>query len=161
MQRSLWMFVAVGVIIIWATSLSNAVQSIPSRLVGSWYAGSGFTSVPYNPATGQWGRPSGKGLVYIFRADGSYTKAFQSYNSSGGCTNGFTAFEHGVMQANATQLYLHPTSGQMQVRDSCVSSLNEDKPISVSDELFTWEFTAEGLYLQRSDGAASTFRPLE
>ena len=163
MKQSSWMvsMLLIGILSACGASTGSAAgRGLPGQLVGSWYAGSGYTTAPYDPTTGQWGTPSGKGLVYVLRADGTYTKAFQSYNSNGGCTNGFTSFESGVAQTNGTQLYLHPTSGHMKVSDSCAPGLNTDQPIAVSDELFDWQMTADGLYLQRSDGASATFRAL-
>lgn len=142
--------------------------STPASLVGSWYAGRGGTIVPYNPTTGAFGRPNGQGLVYIFDAGGRYRKAFQSYASNGGCTNGFTAHEEGTLTGEGGSLYLHPTQGKMIVEDTCAPSLGSTKPLSsLADESFTWELRPSDtdpsqtvLWLQRSDGAASSFRRL-
>jgi len=40
---------------------SGQPGAIPSGLVGSWYAGAGHTTAPFDPGTGSWGRPSAKG----------------------------------------------------------------------------------------------------
>jgi len=142
--------------------------SIPAALVNSWYAGQGYTSVPYSPSTGTWGTPSGKGLIYIFEADGSYQKAFQSYESSGGCTTGFTAFESGTAIVNGDQLALSPDSGRLKYTASCAPSLDSDDPlVDLADEYFTWslgvsEYDAKvpTLYLEAPEGASATFLPL-
>lgn len=140
----------------------------PLEIVGAWYAGQGGTSAPYDPATGTFGRPNGKGLIYIFEDDGSYQKAFQSYASNGACTNGFTAYEQGTLVAEGNTLHLHPTSGHMVVEDTCVPSLDSDQPLtSLTDELFVWELQPSELdpmqtvlVLRASDGAQGTFTRL-
>ena len=142
--------------------------SVPQELVGGWYAGSGHTSAPYNPATGSWGTPSGDGLVYLFEQDGSYTKAFQSYYSNYGCTTGFTAFERGSLSIDGATLTTAPSQGRIEFRDTCVPSANSDELIAeLEAEVFAWELRPSEydpsltvLFLQRTDGAASTFVPL-
>jgi hypothetical protein len=142
--------------------------STPGELNGSWYSGQGGTSVPYDPNTGTYGRPNGKGLIYIFEKGGRYRKAFQSYATNGGCTNGFTAHEKGTLVARGSTLQLHPTSGHMLVEDTCAPSMSSDRPLTgLEDELFTWtivpsEFDPSQtvLVLRRSDGARGTFRRL-
>jgi len=130
-----------------------------AALLGSWYAGAGGVSAPYDPATGTFGMPNGQGLVYVLRADGTYTKAFQSYASNGGCTTGFTAFEAGAYVADASSLRTAPSSGQIQYRDTCAPSLNSDKPATeLAAEQFQIQLSADQLTLVRSDGATGTFR---
>lgn len=147
---------------------TSAENSIPKDLVGSWYAGSGYTSAPYNPSTNTWGTPTGKGLIYVFNQDGSYTKAFQSYVSNNGCTTGFTAFESGKVVVKDKTLVTTPDKGRMVYRDNCSPSLNSDKPTEdLKKEEFMWEFkpneadpSVMSLQLTRSDGAGSAFRRL-
>jgi hypothetical protein len=142
--------------------------SIPVELVGSWYAGAGYTTAPYDPGTGSWGKPSGKGLVYVFEGSGTYTKAYQSYESSGGCTVGFTAFETGSLSASGTTLVTSPGSGHMVYEATCSPELNSDTPLDgLVDETFSWALVPSEsdpsvmvLWLQRTDGAESTFTPL-
>ena len=151
-----------------ACAAGEATNAVPAGLIGSWYAGRGHTSAPYNPTTGAWGRPSGKGLIYIFNKDGSYTKAFQSYESTGGCTTGFTAFESGRFTVQGRTLTTTPTKGRMVYEATCSPSLNSDKPLEdPQKEVFTWELkpnendpSITSLYLLRSDGNGSSFNPL-
>jgi len=135
----------------------------PGALVGSWYAGRGGTTAPYDPVSGTFGRPSGSGLLYLFQPGGRYLKGFQSYESSGGCTTGFTVTEQGVIYATDSTLTTHPTSGRRVFEDTCAPSLDSDDPVTdLADETFTWEVsgddpTAPVLSLVRTDGAAATF----
>jgi hypothetical protein len=139
--------------------LPQADGTLPDVLQGSWYASSGYTSAPYDPATGTYGTPNGSALSYEFAADGSYRKTFQSYASNGGCSSGFTAFEVGVAAVSGNTLQTTPSSGHIQYSDSCAPSLDSDKPeTDLSSESFSWEIVADGLLLTRSDGAASQFR---
>ncbi|MGZ3455929.1 MAG: hypothetical protein ACXVEF_40360 [Polyangiales bacterium] len=133
----------------------------PAAIVGSWYAGAGYTSMPYDPATGTFGTPTGQGLVYVLRADGSYTKAYQSYVSNGGCTTGMSAFESGTISVNGDRLETDPTSGSTHFSDSCAPSLDSDKPAeSLAPETFTFTLEGSELVLVRSDGVTGRFRPL-
>ena len=149
-----------------ACNAVGAGSNPPAELLGSWFSGSGGLSEPYDPTSGHVGTPNGSGLLYLFRGDGSYTKAFQSYHSNGGCTNGFTAFESGSFSVSGDQLVTHPRSGHLRVSDSCAPSLDSDKPLSdLHDERFSWvtgsigaDTNRPGLQLTRSDGASSLFR---
>jgi len=144
---------------------ATTTNAVPAGLVGSWYAGRGHTNAPYNPTTGAWGRPSGKGLVYIFKKDGSYTKAFQSYESDGAC---ITGFKSGRLSIEGNTLTTTPDKGRMVFEATCNPSLNSDKPLEdLNTEVFSWELkpnendpSVTSLYLLRSDGAGSTFNPI-
>lgn len=141
---------------------------VPTALVGGWYAGSGHTSAAYDSTTGTWGTPNGDGLVYLFEPNGSYTKAFQSYYGTAGCTTGFTAFESGVLYIDGAVLDTKPSQGHMEFRDTCAPSANADKPLTELEvESFTWQLgpseydpSLTVLHLERADGAAATFIPL-
>jgi hypothetical protein len=143
-------------------------SEIPEELVGTWYAGSGYTSAPYDGRTGQWGAPNGSGLIYVFNENGTYTKVFQSYHANGGCTNGLTAFTNGTMRVSSEQIELYADSGHIKVSDSCAPSLNTDKPIrDLEDEVFGWvtgnindDPNVPGLKLWTADGKAGLFRLL-
>lgn len=136
--------------------------SVPADLEGSWYAGEGGTTVPYDPNTGEWGTPSGQGLVYVFHGDGSYTKAYQSYNSAGGCTNGFTSFDDGDVTLDGAGIVLTPSSSHTKVSDSCAPSLDSDDPNdNLADERFDYAVSGDALTLTRSDGASAVFQRLQ
>ncbi len=150
------------VVVLLAAAVALAAR-VPAKLVGSWYAGAGFTTAPYDSRTGTWGTPTGKGLIYVFRADGTYTKAFQSYVSNGSCTTGFTAFESGRMEVDQTTLHLTPREGKISYRDTCVPSLNSDKPLrDLKNETLSFSLgdAPRSLRLANLTGAASTFRPI-
>jgi hypothetical protein len=147
---------------------ANAVEpagSLDPALDGSWYAGRGGTSIAYDSETGQFGAPNGDGLMFVFRADGTYTKVAQSVVSNAGCSTGFMAFEEGTATTQSTQLLLHPTRGHLEYF-GCTAGSETDKPIAVSDEALTWSIapysldpSMSGLTLVRvSDGSSSEFR---
>lgn len=135
----------------------------PAELEGAWYAGRGGTTAPYDPASGSWGMPSGQGLVYVFEAGGTYTKGFQSYESAGGCTTGFTAFERGALIVEGSELTTRPSSGRLEYRATCSPELDSDEALTdLVDEVFAWtvgvdEYGATVLELRRDDGAEATF----
>jgi hypothetical protein len=141
--------------------------SFAPALLGSWYAGRGGTSIPYDSQTGEFGAPSGDGLMFVFRADGSYTKATQSVVSNADCTTGFMAFEDGTASTDGDQLELHPTRGHLEYF-GCTGS-DTDKPIAVSDENLSWSLapsSADGSQMaltlvSQSDGSSSEFRKVE
>jgi hypothetical protein len=146
----------------------DATGDLPGALVGSWFAGRGGTSAPYDPDTGTWGAPNGTGMTFVFRADGSYTQATQGSASNLGCTSAWIAFEEGTATAEGERLFLHPTRGHRQYTDTCAPGLDSDDPIDVEDQAFTWsvgpysvDASLAGLTVQReSDGASAEFRKL-
>jgi len=104
----------------------------------------------------------------VFNADSTYTKAFQSYESSGGCTTGFTAFESGALSVSGDTLVTTPSSGHMVYEATCSPNLNSDTPLTdLEVETFSWALvpaetdpSTTVLRLRRSDGAESTFAPM-
>jgi hypothetical protein len=146
-----------------ALACGGAGSSMPAPLVGSWYAGRGGTSAPYDPVSGTFGTPNGSGLVYLFGGDGRYTKAFQSYASNGGCTSGYTAFEAGTVHLEGNSLVTTPSSGHLKYTDSCAPSLDSDTPTAPENlvvERFSYSVDGDQLVLQRDDGASSQFARL-
>jgi hypothetical protein len=141
---------------------------MPPELLGHWYAGAGGVSSPYDAATGSWATPSGQGLLYVFSADGSFTKGFQSFVSSGGCTTGYTAASFGRVLFQADRLTTRPERGTFLYRDTCAPSLNSDEPLDeLGDETFDWAIvpdeidpSAPVLWLRRIDGAEGLLRRL-
>lgn len=141
-----------------STPRAPARLSLPDALVGSWYAGAGLTSQPYDSSTGSYGLPSGDGVLYTFKADGTYQKAFRGQVSSAGCTTGLSAYEAGVAQLDGATLRLVPMTGSLSYRDSCVPSLSSDKPATeLEEESFQYLRSGDTLELSRSDGARSVF----
>jgi hypothetical protein len=104
-----------------------APPSLPVAIVGSWFAGAGNTTQPYDPSTQSYGTPSGSGVVFTFRADGTYSKAFRSQVSNGGCSTGLSAYEAGVAQVDGDTLRIIPMTGTLSYRDTCVPSLDSDR----------------------------------
>ena len=142
------------------TSASPAPGMSDTQLAGSWFAGAGGLSQPYDPDTGSVGTPNGQGLLYTWRVDGTYDKAFQSWESANGCTTGFTAFETGSFSSDGSSLATRPASGTVRYRDTCAPSLNSDKPADIGVEEFTMTLAGDQLTLVRSDGVTGQFRRL-
>lgn len=145
-------------------SSSSASSKLPQGMAGSWYAGRGGTTVPYNPDTGSYGTPNGSALVYIFRDDGSYTKAFQSFVGNGRCSTGFIVTTQGTVQYDGKVLVTTPTRGQKSFRDTCAPSLDSDEPLGqegLGAERFTAKASGNSLTLTRDDGASSEFQRID
>lgn len=137
-------------------------STAPAELAGSWFAGAGGLSQPYDPDTGSYGTPNGQGLLYTLRADGSYDKAFQSWQSANGCTTGFTAFETGSFTSDGSALATTPSTGTVRYRDTCAPSLDSDKPAQdLAVEQFTMTLAGDQLTLVRRDGVTGQFRRLQ
>ena len=135
-----------------------ATPGLPGVIVGSWFAGAGNTTQPYDPTTQSYGTPSGSGMLFTFRADGTYSKAFRNQVSNGGCSTGFSAYEAGVAQVEGDKLSIIPMTGTLSYRDSCVPSLNSDRTnAALESETFTFSRSGDALRLVRDDGAGSVF----
>lgn len=141
-----------------STTDGKATGSVDSALVGQWYAGRGGTMIAYDESTGSFGAPSGTGMMFVFHADGTYQKAFQSIES-GACTVGFVTVESGVATTASGEVRLHPSSGTMH-EISCSGSADNDHAITVSDESLAYALEAEDALrlTDTSTGAASEFR---
>ena len=132
--------------------------TLPAAIVGSWFAGAGDTTQPYDPLTQSYGTPSGSGVLFTFRADGTYSKAFRNQVSNGGCSTGFSAYEAGVTQVEGNTLRIIPMTGTLSYRDSCVPSLNSDRAnAALESESFSFSRSGDALQLVRDDGAGSVF----
>jgi hypothetical protein len=114
------------------------------------------------------GTPTGDGMVFMFRADGSYTKGVQSYVTTADCTTGWTATEDGTASSNEGTLQLHPTRGHMIFTASCSPSEDSDKSITVQDEKLRWALgpyatdpSMTGLTLTNQSGASSQLRRVQ
>jgi hypothetical protein len=150
------------------TSGAGGGGSFDPALVGSWWAGRGGTSFPYDSQTGEWGTPNGGGLGFIFRADGSFTKAVLDYTSTGSCTTGYSAFEDGTVTSDGGTLVLHKASGHIEFNSTCVPSADSDKPLTVTDETLTYviapysqDASMTGMTVTGQDGASSELRKIQ
>jgi hypothetical protein len=145
-----------------SSSSSGAGQqsgSIDGSLVGKWYTGRGGTTTGYDQTTGSY-MPAGEGLLFWFRADGTYTKAFQD-TSPGACTMGYIAFEDGTASSNGNTIALHPTKGHTQYT-SCSGAADADQPFDVSDSSMSFVLSGGVLTLRDAQtGAQSDFRKLQ
>jgi hypothetical protein len=160
-----WLFSVLGIVAGCGVTGGSAggAGSLDPGLQGTWYAGRGGTNMPYDPATGAFGAPTGDGMLIAFRADGSYTLAQQSITSSSDCTSGFIAIEEGDAETSGSELRLHPTHGHMQ---TTMCGATTDQPIDVSDSVYSYALapfsqdpSQPGLTLSRaSDGTSAELR---
>jgi hypothetical protein len=147
---------------------SGGGGTLDSAIVGSWWAGRGGTSFPYDPTTGSWGTPNGGGLGFIFRGEGTYTKASLDYTTTGDCTTGWSAFEDGTATSDGHSLQLSPASAHLQFNSSCAPSEDSDKPIAAQSETLVYSVapysqdpSVPALTLTAPDGASSEFRQIQ
>jgi hypothetical protein len=143
---------------------------MPAQIVGSWYSGQGYTTLPYDSQTGEFGMPDGQGLVFIFHDDGTYERAYQSYQSGDtGCTTGMTAYDRGTVSGGAGQFTITPEEGNTKFVDTCVSENNTEQPQDdLGPETFTYELypdpygqVPQVLQIADSGGNSSVFRPIQ
>jgi hypothetical protein len=135
------------------TPAPPVVGGMPAELVGGWYSGSPSSIGLYDPATGSWGSPSGSGISYTFREDGSYREGYVGQVHRGGCYTGFFIFIEGVARVRAASLTKTQSRGVLRVEDTCSPSLNEERELS-DEELaehqgrYTWRIRADGANTQ-------------
>lgn len=141
------------------TASGGGGGSVDPALEGSWYAGRGGTTLPYDAQTGTFGAPTGDGMLFVFRSDGTYTKATQSIVSNPGCSTGYVAFEEGDATTQGSELRLHPSRGHLETV-TC-GGATTDEPLDVKDETldyavgpFSQDPSIEALTLH--DGANGT-----
>jgi hypothetical protein len=140
---------------------SAAKPVLPQGLVGSWVEGGPGVTVEYDPATGAYGAPSGSQLVYIFRADGSYTQQRRRYTSTAGCTLSTSSTIHGTARYEGESLVTTPVSGMSSYQDACnpAKSTDESLPSSaLAAENYAVAVQRTALRLTRRDGTATDLR---
>ena len=132
--------------------------TVPAAIVGSWFAGAGNTTQPYDPMTQSYGTPSGSAMLFTFKADGTYSKAFRNQVSNGGCSTSLAAYEAGVAQVEGNTLRITPMTGTLSFRNTCAPSLSSDRNnAELTSETFTFSRSGDALQLVRDDGAGSVF----
>jgi hypothetical protein len=127
---------------------------MPAELVGEWYSGSPSSIGLYDPVTGSWGNPSGSGISYTFREDGTYQEGYVGQVRNGSCYTGFFIFIEGVARVQAATLTKTWSRGVLRVEDTCSPSLNEERELS-GEELaehqgrYSWRIRADGANTQQ------------
>lgn len=144
------------------TGGSPTASVLPQTLVGSWVEGGQSISVDYDPATGSYGAPAGNQLVYIFRADGTYTKQVRRYTSNGGCTIANATTVQGTARYENSALVITPKSGMSNYQDTCNPSVTADEPLPtktlVAEQYGVVSLQRTALRLARGDGSEAEFR---
>lgn len=130
-------------------------------LEGKFYVGA-QAGAPFDPTTGAWNTPDGRGVVLTLRKDGSYQKASQSYASQRGCTSGSLTIEAGMAEWEGEWLKLLPFTGYVQHSDSCQPGrVVEEALRDLSAETLLVDGEGSELLLTRvADGATQALRRL-
>lgn len=137
-------------------------NTIPAALVGDWYAGDISSVNFYNPSNGSWGAPSGTGMFYKFKQNGTYEKGVLLQSSLYGCTMSFLAYNSGTMTVEGDKIVLTPTYGQIKSVDNCVAANNYEKPDELVTEIIFFEFAPDDfgntpLWMRYETSSASAF----
>jgi hypothetical protein len=84
--------------------------SLPADLVGTWYSGQLLNRSYYNRDTGVWGSAGGLGQMFVFGADGGYTRV-GSLQIGGGttCTSSVDVYHTGTARIEGGQILLTPS----------------------------------------------------
>lgn len=132
-----------------------------AALEGKFYVGA-QAGAPFDPATGAWNTPAGRGLVLTFHQDGSYQKALQSYASLRDCTSGSLTIEAGMATWDGAWLKLQPFTGYVQHSDSCQPGKLVEEPLrALRAETLLVDDQGGGMLLRRvEDGTAEALHRL-
>ena len=102
--------------------------ALPAALLGDWYmVGTGNTN-DYNPTTGAWSSPSGKGNTWQFTADGRYTHAFLYQVSFYGCLTRVFFWDEGSVAESGGTITLRSDRATIKSESSCNATDNYERP---------------------------------
>lgn len=115
--------------------------TIPPVLLASWYAGDVSSTSFFTPSTGPWDNAGGTGLLYTFKADGSFEFGWRLYSQLYGCATTAMVFRSGTVTADpaTATLVLHTTYARMHSEDNCNASGNYDKDIPLEEETLIYQ----------------------
>jgi hypothetical protein len=97
-------------LIVAPTAGGGPVGSLPADLVGTWFSGQILNLSYYDRDSGVWGSAGGLGHMFVFAANGSYTRV--SHLELGGgttCVSSVDVYHTGTARAEAGQLLLTPS----------------------------------------------------
>ncbi|RIK41803.1 MAG: hypothetical protein DCC55_10895 [Chloroflexi bacterium] len=83
-------------------------NDVPAEVVATWFEGQLLPLEFYDPNTGTWSSPSGKGQMYIFSAN-SYTYAAFARTQYGQCTGEVSVYQEGAARSEQETLLLTPS----------------------------------------------------
>jgi hypothetical protein len=110
-----------------------------NALVGSWFFGSVPAVGYYNPVTGSWAPPTGGGVRYQFRADGSYTYNLLIQSSVFGCTTSAFVYTEGRYHLEGQVLMLVPTLSRLKGEDNCNPQNNYERAGRLEPRYYLWQ----------------------
>ncbi|WP_224998698.1 hypothetical protein [Cesiribacter sp. SM1] len=112
--------------------------NVPAALLGDWIMGTASPVDFYNPATGSWGAPSGKGLYLQLHADGSFALSTVIQVTNYNCTTQIATFYRGAVVVEGVQLTLEPSYTRQKHHSNCYTHLNSDKEVPSTPLPFSW-----------------------
>lgn len=112
--------------------------SVPASLVGDWIYGTAGAVDFYNPSTGSWAPPSGRGMYLQLFADGTFELSTVVQVSNYNCTTQVTTFYSGAAVFNGNHLNIEPSYTRQKYHSNCYSQYNSDKEVPNSPLPFTW-----------------------
>jgi hypothetical protein len=141
---------------------------IPAALLDSWYAGDVSSTNFYQPSTGHWDNAGGTGLLYTFKADGTFEYGWRLYSRLYDCETSAMVYRTGTVTSDPASgtLVLHTLTAKMHSEDNCNASGNYDKNIPLEEEtliyeLGTDEYGNEVLWMRGPDTEPSAFHRAE
>jgi hypothetical protein len=132
-------------------------DGIAPQVLGGWRTGELTRAGFYDPASGQWGDPSGLGEWYSFEANGRYQRGKVSLGYGGDCQQAVLLYEEGALGGSGSDLTMRTTLSLRRTIDLCdQSQVLDETPATGRYERWNWRLTegesGEVLGLLRIEG---------
>ena len=111
---------------------------LPSQIIGDWQNGSASAVSYYNPATGTFAPPSGSGMSYSIRADGTFTYSGILQTTLYHCTKTSSFYCEGTATATAGSVTFTDRINLYQWKDTCGASDPKPKNKPPETNTFPW-----------------------
>ncbi len=117
-------------------------DGLEPRMLGGWQRGDLSRAGFYDPASGEWGEPTGLGEWYFFDADGSYSRG-EVRLEYGACEQAVMTYEEGSLRGYGSNIVLESSSRLEHRISLCDPSQVWDETITADKyERWTWALRA-------------------
>ncbi|HEU5090517.1 MAG TPA: hypothetical protein VFT99_23845, partial [Roseiflexaceae bacterium] len=121
-------------------------DGIAPQMLGTWRRGAVQSEGFYNPATGEFAYPTGKGEWIRFKADGTFERGEVDFEYiSDECNRAIVTYQTGTFTGSGSLITLHGTGGMRTRANLCDLNDQTDEQLgAVESQRWTWSLADDG-----------------